>query len=900
MKRLSFTQKKTEVVPFIAWEDGSEEELLLPIPDGFYMFHYWSQTEGDCVYIVPEKMKCSEEEVGEDFLVPMGKRKLDSCLKLNLTHVYSPMVEELDSRKKHPFETIITNFMLRNKNRAGNFHLQNETTIELDTSCKLFGMVTALLLADSKDGSMITAAGRGGFLRVGSRIYTFQGAISLGKGIAKTASDAYDKACEQMKEIQKWIHKIGKTKGTDRITKKDFKEFFVERMMLELNEDNVGRILAWEEDLPEWAPTISGKSQSEKDEFTEASDSRQKRKSTTSNEMVSKAGAEERSIPSEIRSEAEDKSVDNAASLAEYLEMAEKIEKAIYVAEEACTIAEKAAVKRKVVKKKITERKPPEPEEPIPAKVEKFRPIPVPKRTSVFRAKVGYVVIWIFALLPVLWLVLIAKEAAGFKTLWQILFWIGAILDYYAFIPLIFQNPEEIKNTIEEQKKIPEIIRTNEENEKIYQETLRKNQELYEKALKEYQERVDGYEDLEKQYHEAYLQKCAKRDQEYQEDCENAEANHTLVKNEIGWLKNVHEKAVDVKEKLYATDRVRGYRFAKEYLGSSEDVKSLLSKVKESVSWVEKSTLPVQTKHINVQGKEFDVSARSKLVAVIDYVTGINEEITNFLERENDQNITKTVDSNAESSIESEQSATGTDSESRVEAENSVSDTDLRSDDETENSVADTNSESNVETEKREAGPKLADVFTVGAKVQFGRFPQDKNGREKKPIEWRVMKKEKSRVLLLSEKILSSRPYETKSSGATWGQCALRKWLNGDFFTNAFDEEEQNRIITTTVVEDYIPSPLSRGKMGTKTKDRVFLLSVPEVYDFFPEPESRKCGYTGYAEKVDPEGAKEGWWLRSPGIVGDRSARVNNSDGEIYNLLVTVPFGIRPAMWIEE
>ena len=162
------------------------------------------------------------------------------------------------------------------------------------------------------------------------------------------------------------------------------------------------------------------------------------------------------------------------------------------------------------------------------------------------------------------------------------------------------------------------------------------------------------------------------------------------------------------------------------------------------------------------------------------------------------------------------------------------------------------------------------------------------------------MKKEKSRVLLLSEKILSSRPYETKSSGATWGQCALRKWLNGDFFANAFDEEEQNRIITTTVVEDYIPSPLSRGKMGTKTKDKVFLLSVPEVYDFFPEPENRKCGFTGYAEKVDSEGAKEGWWLRSPGIVGDRSARVNNSDGEIYNLLVTVPFGVRPAMWIEE
>jgi len=321
------------------------------------------------------------------------------------------------------------------------------------------------------------------------------------------------------------------------------------------------------------------------------------------------------------------------------VKMAEKIEKAVYVAEEARAIAEKAAVKRKVEKKKITERKPPKPKEPVLVEVEKYKSIPVPQKQSIFAMKMGYLGIWIFAFLPGLWLILGMNNTADIKTFWIILFWIGAFLDYYAFIPLIVTYPDDIKKAIEEQKKIPEIIRTNEANEKIYQEALRQNQEQYERALKEYREKEEGYKELEKQYHAAYEQKCAERDREYLEDCEIAKYNHKIVKNEIEWLKNVHEKALELKEKLYDTVCANIDRVTQEDICKSEEEKTLLSKVKNSVSKVESSKTLVPTKQITAQEKNFDVSARSKLVAIIDYVIRINEEVSAYLEKDCNRNV---------------------------------------------------------------------------------------------------------------------------------------------------------------------------------------------------------------------------------------------------------------------
>ena len=169
-------------------------------------------------------------------------------------------------------------------------------------------------------------------------------------------------------------------------------------------------------------------------------------------------------------------------------------------------------------------------------------------------------------------------------------------------------------------------------------------------------------------------------------------------------------------------------------------------------------------------------------------------------------------------------------------------------------------------------------------------------------IEWIVLDKKDTSVLLLSRYALDSKPYHTGRESLTWESCALRKWLNREFITSAFDSDEQNMINKTTVNTD--PNPEYGISGGNSTEDKIFLLSINEVEKYFDSDEARICIPTEYAKA---NGVwtyyKTGtcwWWLRSPGYESNDAAvvrsggwvssvgyYVNNDDG-----------GLRPALWI--
>ncbi len=137
-----------------------------------------------------------------------------------------------------------------------------------------------------------------------------------------------------------------------------------------------------------------------------------------------------------------------------------------------------------------------------------------------------------------------------------------------------------------------------------------------------------------------------------------------------------------------------------------------------------------------------------------------------------------------------------------------------------------------------------------------------------------------------------------------WENCDLRKWLNGEFFRNAFTAAEQKKIAVTKLAND------SNAKYGTfggnSTEDRVFCLSLAEAGSLFKNDEARKCVLTPYAvgkgaysDLIDGRGCCY-WWLRSPG------------DSQLYASGVA-PCGIlgpcglyvdydglavRPALWV--
>lgn len=134
----------------------------------------------------------------------------------------------------------------------------------------------------------------------------------------------------------------------------------------------------------------------------------------------------------------------------------------------------------------------------------------------------------------------------------------------------------------------------------------------------------------------------------------------------------------------------------------------------------------------------------------------------------------------------------------------------------------------------------LSSSVETGVIIIFGGYEQDNdlsNGKE--PIAWRVLAIVNGKALLLAEKILDCRPYNTKDSGVTWETCTLRAWLNNDFFNDAFNSGEKAKILATRVVNENSPEYYDTDG-GNDTDDKVFLLSYSEVrnpaYEFSLDP----------------------------------------------------------------
>lgn len=157
---------------------------------------------------------------------------------------------------------------------------------------------------------------------------------------------------------------------------------------------------------------------------------------------------------------------------------------------------------------------------------------------------------------------------------------------------------------------------------------------------------------------------------------------------------------------------------------------------------------------------------------------------------------------------------------------------------------------------------------------------------------WRVLSVKGDDAFLLAQRNLSCQPYN-KGGGdsVSWKDCTLRRWLNRNFYNDAFSSDEKKAIRKTTVVNE--DNPFYGTKGGKNTKDKVYLLSIREVsnpdYGFHSiydrRTETRVAYYTDYVEfnyfdDYDVDWLFKGfltsgaWWLRSPGCNSDYSSIV--------------------------
>ena len=190
--------------------------------------------------------------------------------------------------------------------------------------------------------------------------------------------------------------------------------------------------------------------------------------------------------------------------------------------------------------------------------------------------------------------------------------------------------------------------------------------------------------------------------------------------------------------------------------------------------------------------------------------------------------------------------------------------------------------------------------YKVGKTIEFGNYPQDKDGTEK-PIEWIVMKKEGNQILLLSKYVLDAKPYNKEWEDVTWETSDIRQWLNNEFYTTAFNKAEKAKIQTSLIKNEDNSEYGTNG--GNDTEDKVFMLSEKEAETLFSNKEERIAKATEYAQKsgvyVNEEKAAW-WWLRSPGDDSDSAAVVPDSGGvgrngdDVYRDDV----GVRPALYL--
>lgn len=192
----------------------------------------------------------------------------------------------------------------------------------------------------------------------------------------------------------------------------------------------------------------------------------------------------------------------------------------------------------------------------------------------------------------------------------------------------------------------------------------------------------------------------------------------------------------------------------------------------------------------------------------------------------------------------------------------------------------------------------------VGETFNFGLFEQDgnlDNGKEK--IEWQVLAKEDSKILVVSKYALDCRKYHEEYATVVWENCTLRQWLNKDFLEDSFESWEREMIPTVKVSADR--NPKYRTYSGRATEDQVFLLSIAEAYRHFPLKSMRLCIPTKYAISKGAWVSDNGycyWWLRSPGDTQYDAAGVFGGVGGVHeagNDVDNNENAVRPAMWID-
>ena len=211
-------------------------------------------------------------------------------------------------------------------------------------------------------------------------------------------------------------------------------------------------------------------------------------------------------------------------------------------------------------------------------------------------------------------------------------------------------------------------------------------------------------------------------------------------------------------------------------------------------------------------------------------------------------------------------------------------------------------------------------VVKEGGIIPFGKY------------RWRVLKIDGNSALIVTESVIEQRAYHEEFTEITWEHCDLRKYLNKQFY-ETFDPSDRARILETRITDS--DNPWYGTKWGNPTVDKIFLLSITEVIQYFGDSGDLKNNKRWHFKDTNDEKNYEGahpeghsefindqynnsrkalyykqynagwdertWWLRSPGINVRHTTVIVGSKGELYICGADIymnDIGVRPALWL--
>ena len=190
------------------------------------------------------------------------------------------------------------------------------------------------------------------------------------------------------------------------------------------------------------------------------------------------------------------------------------------------------------------------------------------------------------------------------------------------------------------------------------------------------------------------------------------------------------------------------------------------------------------------------------------------------------------------------------------------------------------------------------DNLEAGAYVQLGVW-------EGEPLLWQAVERQEDGIwLLLAAEAVDSRPFDQDGDlgSSRWSDSDLRAWLNGDFLTSAFDQSEQEMLVTGS--HRVLLSIADRSLADSGFND-FFAFHVPAYSDRGMEEavamdctDAVRLPDIGLMASLSRAGLLSGppCWMDTPYFNNGSMVRILGADGYFYMRDAADQWGVRPVV----